>query len=141
VLILVGDSVCCSGCVDNVIDHPDGGEEDKNDEESLQVKGADFNSAGGAATDQSTAKDQDVQTDDPRQHPSPVSAPVLHNLSGGHVQLGFTCALRLIPCADVGEVRIFHLPVFGSHLAWLTQTAAGQAFARIVRVITHGSSL
>lgn len=50
-LILVDNSVFCPAHVDGVVDHPDGGEEEEDDEINLQIWGADFNMSWSAATD------------------------------------------------------------------------------------------
>lgn len=124
--ILVNNSVFFPGRVDGIIQHPDGGKEEEDDEENLQVRGADFYIVVGAAADQGTAQDQDVYTNDPRQHPSPVSTLLPRDSTGREVQVGLTRAPRLTRCiVVVGQVGLLRLPVFGRHPAWFTGIAIG----------------
>ncbi len=139
--VLVNNSVFFPGRVDGIVQHPDGGEEEKDDEENLQVRGANVYVVVGTAADQGTAQDQDVHTNDPRQHPSPVSTSLPCDYTGRDVPVGLTRALHSTHGIDVvGQVGLLRLRVFGRHPAWFTGIAIGQTVARIAGVQTHGSS-
>lgn len=141
VAILVNNSIFIPGRAHDVINHPDGGENEEEDEENLHVGDADVHVVVSAAADQSAAQDQDVDTNDPGQHPSPVSDALPHHLAGGDVHVGLTGVLRLTRCADVvGQVGLLRLHVFDRHPARLTGIAIGQTLAWIAAVQTHGSS-
>lgn len=128
--ILVNNSVFFPGRVDGIIHHPDGGEKEEDDEENLQVRGADVYIVVGAAADQGAAQDQDVYTNDPRQHPSPVSTPLPRDPTGRDVQVGLARAPRSARRTDVvGQVGLLRLPVFGRHPAWFTGMAIRQTVA------------
>lgn len=140
--ILVNNSIFFPCRVDDIINHPDGGEEDEDDEEDLQVRAANVYVVVGTAAGQGTAQDQNVYTDDPGQHPSPVSTPLLRNSAGRDAQVGFTCALRLTGRTDVvGQVGLLRLLVFDRHPAWFTGIAIAQTLAWIASVQAHGCSL
>lgn len=140
--VLVGDGVLLPCRVDDIINHPDGGEEEEDDEEDLQVRGADVYVAVGAAADQGAAQDQDVDTDDPGEHPSPVPAALPDNPAGSDVPLGLTGALRLARrTAVVGQVRLLRLLLFDHHPAGLTGVAISQTLTGIAAVQTHVSPL
>lgn len=140
--ILVNHSVLFPGRVDDIINHPDGGEQEEDDEEHLQVRAADLHIVVGAAAHQGTAQDQDVDTDDPRQHPSPVPSPLLRHPDGGDVQVGLARAPLSARQVDVvGQVGLLCLPVFGRHPARFTGIAIGQTVARVASVQTHPSPL
>lgn len=123
-VILVNNSIFFPGCVDDIINHPDGGEDEDDDEEHLQVRGTDVNMVVSAAADQGTAQDQNVDTNDPRQHPSPVPTALPSHAAGRDVQAGLTLALRLTGRTDVvGQVGLLRLTAFHHRPAWLTGTA------------------
>lgn len=137
--ILVKNSMVFPGCVDDVVKHPDGSEEDENDEEDLQVGGANGHIVVGTPAGQSTAQDQNVHRNDPRQHPAPVSAVLPHNPAGGEGKAGLTMnALHLTHRLDVvGQVGLLRLPVFCRHPTWFTRVSGGQTIAWISSVQTH----
>lgn len=140
--ILVNNSIFPPGRVDNIVNHPDGGEDEEDDEENLQVRGADVYIAVSTATDQGTAQDQNIDTNYPGQHPSPVSTSLPDDSAGRDAPVRLTRAPRLTRCTDVvGQVGLLRLPVFHRHPAWLTGIAVGQTGAWIAAVQTHGSSL
>lgn len=136
VTVLEGDSIWVLFYVNGVIDHPDGGEDEEEDEESLQIWEAD--AVCGAATDHRTAQHQNVQTDDPGQHPSPGPAVLRHHLSGD-VRPLFVPALRSTRRGDVGKAR--RLRLFGCHLAGVAQAAVGRTVTGTLGVVVaHVSS-
>lgn len=136
VAVFVIDSVLLPGCVGNIVDHPDGGEDEDDDEEDLQVRHFDVDLAVSAAADQGAAQDQDVDAEDPGQHPPPVSGSFLHHRAG--VQLGLAGVLRLPGSAGaVGQMSLLRLLVFARHPAGLTGRAIGQAPAGKAAVQTH----
>lgn len=140
--VLVNNSIFSPGRVDNKINHPDGGEDEEDDEENLQVRYVDVYFIVSAAADQTASQDQNIETEDPRKHPSPVSNAFLPKSTGGNVQVGLTRALGLAWSADVvGQVSLFSLPVFDHHPAWLTKISIVHTFARKATVQTHGSRL
>lgn len=128
--------------MDNKINHPDGGEDEEDDEENLQVRYVDVYFIVSAATDQTASQDQNIDKDDPREHPSPVPNAFPPSATGGNVQVRLTRALGLAWGADVvGQVRLLRLPVFDRHPAWLTKIPIIHTFARKAAVQTHGSRL
>lgn len=138
--VRVDHGVLLPGCVDAVINHPDGGEQEEDDEEGLQIRGADVHVAVGAAADQGAAQEQDVEAEDPREHPSPVASSLLDGATRRAVALGLAGAFRLA-CrpAVVGQVRLLRLPLFDHHPAGLTESAISQALAGKAAVQTHVS--
>lgn len=140
--VLVNNGVSLSGHVDDKIYHPGRGEDDEDDEKNLQVRGANVHIIRSGATDQGTAQDQNVYTNDPRQHPSPVSTSLSDNSIRRDVPVGFRLALSLTRWTKVvGQGGLLPFSVFDRHPAGLTRIAIGQTFALITAVKTHGSSL
>lgn len=138
--VLVDHGVLLPRCVDAVINHPDGGEQEEDDEEDLQVRAADVHVGVGAAADQGAAQDQDVEADDPGEHPSPVASALPDSAAGRDVALGLAGAFRLAHRpAVVGQVRLLHLSLFDHHPAGLTESAISQALAGKAAVQTHVS--
>lgn len=140
--VLVNNRILVLGRVEDIINHPGGGEDEEDDEENLQVRGADVYVFVSGAAGQGTAQDQDVDADDPGQHPSPVPTSLPCDPAGRAVQVRLTRAPCLTRCTDVvGQVGLFRLCVSGCHPAWLTGTPVGQTVTQITRVQTHLLSL
>lgn len=136
VAVFVVNSILLPGGVGNIVDHPDGGEDEEDDEEDLQVRHIDVDLAVSAAADQRAAQDQDVDAQDPGQHPPPVSGSFLHHCAS--VQLGLAGVLRLTQSAGaVGQMSLLRLLVFARHPAGLTGIAIGQTLAGKAAVQTH----
>lgn len=136
VAVFVINSVLLPGRVGNVIDHPDGGEEEENDEEDLQVRHVDVDFAVSAAADQGAAQDQDVDAEDPGQHPPPVAGAFLPYRAS--FQLGLAGVLRLPRSAGaVGQMSLLRLLVCARHPAGLTGKAIGQTPAGKAALQTH----
>lgn len=136
----VSHGLLSSGRVDAEINHPDGGEQEEDDEEGLQVRGADVHVAVGAAADQGAAQEQDVEADDPGEHPSPVASALLDGATGRGVALRVAGAFSLAGRpAVVGQVRLLRLRLFDHHPAGLTESAISQALAGKAAVQTHVS--
>lgn len=136
VAVFVINSILLPGCAGNIIDHPDGGEDEENDEEDLQVRHVDVDLIVSAAADQGAAQDQDVDAEDPGQHPPPVSGAFLHHWAS--VQLQLAGVLHLPRSAGaVGQVSLLRLLVFARHPAGLTGIAIGQTPAWKAAVRTH----
>lgn len=136
----VDRSVLLSGRVDAEINHPDGGEQEEEDEEGLQVRGANVHVAVGTAADQGTAQEQDVEADDRGDHQSPVASALLDGATRRDVALGRAGAFGLAGRATVvGQVRLLRLRLFDHHPAGLTESAISQALAGKAAVQTHAS--
>ena len=136
VAVLEFNSILLPGSVENVIDHPDGGEDEQNDEEGLQVGYFDVDLAVSAAADQGAAQDQDVDAEDPGQHPPPVAGAFLHPCA--RVELGPAGVLRVsLSAGAVGQMSLLRLLVFARHPAGLTGIAIGQTLAGKAAVHTH----
>lgn len=134
--VFVINSILLLGCVGNIVDHPDGGEDEENDEVALQVRRVDVDLTVSAAADQGAAQDQDVDAEDPRHHPPPVARAFLHHCAS--VQLGLAGVLRLTGRADaVGQVSLLCLLVFACHHTGLAGIAIGQTPTGKVAVWTH----
>lgn len=136
VAVFVINSILLYGCVGNVIDHPDGGEDEENNEEELQVGRVDVDLAVSAAADQGAAEDQDVDAEDPGHHRPPVVGTMLQRCAS--VPVGLAGVLRLIRSAGaVGQMSLLCLLVFDRHPAGLTGIAVGQTPAGKAAVQTH----
>lgn len=136
VAVFVNNSVLLPGCVGDIIDHPDGGEDEQDDEEDLQVRHVDVNLVVSAAADQSAAQDQEVDAEDPGQHPSPVAGPLPHHCVS--IWVGLTGVLRLTRSTGaVGQMSLLRLLVFARHPAGLTRIAIGQTLAGKDVIHTH----
>lgn len=125
--ILEVNSIFFPDRVDEIINHPDGGEEEEDYEEDLQVSAADVHLIVGTAANQDAAQDQNVHTNDPRQNPAPVSTRLLQDSSGRNVGVGLARALHLTRYNYVvGQVNLLRLLVFGRHPAWFRGIAGLQ---------------
>lgn len=95
-----------------------------------------------AAAGQGASQDQNVYTNDPGQHRSPVSAPLPHDSAGRDAEVRFTRAPQSTLRVDVvGQVGLLRLPVFCRHPTLFTGIAIGQTVAGVAGVQAHVSSL
>lgn len=136
--IRVNHSIVLSSHVDDIVNHPDGSEEDDDDEKHLQVMGADVDVAVGSAAGQRTAQHQDVDKDDPRQQPPPAPNATLLPDPSRVAQVGLTRSVCLTQRSDVvGQVGLLHLPISDRHPAWFTRFTVCQTVALVSSVKTH----
>lgn len=136
VSVFVNHGILLPGRVGHVVDHPDGGQEEEDDEEDLQVGGFDVDLVVSAAADQGAAQDQNVDAEDPGKHPAPVAGPLPGHRAG--VQVGLAGVPRLTRSAGaVGQMNLLRLLVLARHPAGLTGIAIGQTLAGKAAVQTH----
>lgn len=138
-LVPVRHGVFNPGREDDIVDHPDAGEDEDDNEENLEVRHADVDVLVSASAHQRDTQHQDVDEDDPGQNPSPVSVPFLTRRT-----CFFNRVVRLVRVLRRGAVRGgVTSPTFNVfvHPAGFARAPVGQTVARGARVQTHGCFL